>query len=165
MLTNDLVADAFGRVRKNVLETIKNLGPEELAWRPKEEANSIAWLVWHLTRIQDDHIADAAGTKQVWSEDWLKRFNLPFDVGDTGYGHRPDEVAAVKANAELLAQYHEATYEATMRFVAGLKEADYDKVVDKRWDPPVTLAVRLVSVIDDDMQHAGQAAYVRGLLP
>jgi hypothetical protein len=41
--------------------------------------------------------------------------------------------------------------------------ADLDRVVDKRWDPPVTLGVRLVSVVDDDAQHVGQAAYVRGL--
>ena len=39
-----------------------------------------------------------------------------------------------------------------------------DRVVDRTWDPPVTLGVRLVSILDDDTQHAGQAAYVRGLL-
>ncbi len=53
----------------------------------------------------------------------------------------------------------------TAEFVAGLSAADLDRVVDESWDPPVTLGVRLVSVVDDDAQHAGQAAYVRGLLP
>jgi hypothetical protein len=37
-------------------------------------------------------------------------------------------------------------------------------VVDASWDPPVTLGVRLVSVISDDLQHAGQAAYLRGMI-
>ena len=50
-------------------------------------------------------------------------------------------------------------------YVQGLGEADLDRVVDLNWDPPVTLGVRLVSVINDDLQHGGQAAYVRGMLP
>jgi uncharacterized damage-inducible protein DinB len=165
MPTNDLVADAFERVREHVLGTLQNLSQDELTYRPNDKANSIAWLVWHLTRIQDDHIAEAAGTKQIWSEEWLTKLKLPFNVRDTGYGHGVDEVGAVKASARLLAEYHEATYAATIRFIIALKERDYEKVVDRRWDPPVTLAVRLVSVIDDTMQHAGQAAYIRGLLP
>ena len=53
---------------------------------------------------------------------------------------------------------------ATAAFVAGLGEADLDRVVDTRWDPPVTLGVRLVSVVSDSLQHAGQASFVRGLL-
>ena len=52
----------------------------------------------------------------------------------------------------------------TVAHLAGLSEADLDRVVDERWDPPVTLGVRLVSVISDDLQHAGQAAYLRGLV-
>ena len=43
-------------------------------------------------------------------------------------------------------------------------EADLERVVDTSWDPPVTLGVRLISVISDDLQHAGQAAYAAGLL-
>ena len=42
-------------------------------------------------------------------------------------------------------------------------DADLDRVVDERWDPPVTLAVRLVSVLADGLEHAGQAAYIRGV--
>ncbi len=47
---------------------------------------------------------------------------------------------------------------------SGLQPADLDVVVDERWDPPVTLGVRLVSVVNEVNQHVGQAAYVRGLL-
>jgi hypothetical protein len=38
-------------------------------------------------------------------------------------------------------------------------------VVDDSWDPPVTVSIRLVSILADDLQHAGQAAYARGVLP
>jgi uncharacterized damage-inducible protein DinB len=159
-----LLVDAFGRIREIVHHTVDGLSEDQLAHRPGGEANSIAWLVWHLTRVQDDHVAKAAGTEQVWPK-WANRFDLPFDVRDTGYGHDSAAVAAVRAPAELLTAYHDAAFERTLEYVREITDADLDRVVDRRWDPPVTLAVRLVSVVSDDLQHAGQAAFVRGLLP
>lgn len=165
MTTGELFADAFGRVREAVCDVVDGLSADQLAWRADAQANSIAWLVWHLTRIQDDHVAAVAGVDQAWTASgWAPRFVLPFDVADTGYGHASTEIAAVVADAEALRGYHEAVYENTLRFVGGLVEGDLDRIVDERWDPPVTMGVRLVSVITDDLQHAGQAAFVRGLL-
>lgn len=136
--------------------------PEQLSFRVDDEANSIAWLVWHLTRIQDDHIAGAGEFKQVWTSDgWSERFALPFDDSATGYGHSADEVAAVQGESgELLTGYHDAVFEQTRRFVEPLSDADFDRIVDESWDPPVSLGARLVSVISDNLQHAGQAAFV-----
>jgi hypothetical protein len=127
-------------------------------------ANSIGWLIWHLTRVQDDHVAAAGGLTQVWLSGWEQRFGLPLDPRDHGYGHSSEQAAAVKAPASLLAGYHDATYEQTIAFVRTLTEADMAKVVDRAWRPPVTMAVRLVSVLADDLQHAGQAAFIRGLI-
>jgi uncharacterized damage-inducible protein DinB len=161
----DLLVDPFGRIRQTVHDAIEGLTPADLVFRPDGEANSIAWLVWHLTRIQDDHIADLAGAEQVWtSSGWAARFRLPLDVSDTGYGHSPLQVAAVTADSEMLGGYHDAVHQATVRFVQRVTESDLDQIVDERWDPPVTLGVRLVSVVSDDLQHVGQAAYVRGLI-
>ena len=166
MNLGELLADEFGRIRGVVLAAVRGLSEDQLAFRPSDEANSIAWLVWHLTRIQDDHIAGVAGTEQAWtSEGWADRFGLPFPTAETGYGHSSAEVAAVRASADLLTGYHEAVFGHTTKYVQGLTEADLDRVVDEHWDPPVTLGVRLVSVVSDDLQHGGQAAYVRGLLP
>ncbi len=165
MTSNDILADAFERVRDAVHPAANGLSPEELAFRPDPESNSIAWLVWHLTRIQDDHVAGLRGSEQVWNAGgWAKRFDLPLDDADTGYGHGPEDVAAVVADSQRLLGYFEDVHQQTQRFVAALGEADLDRVVDRDWDPPVTVAVRLVSVIADDLQHAGQAAYVRGIL-
>ncbi len=165
MTTADLLADAFSRIREVVHHTVDELKPDQLAARPGGQANSIAWLIWHLTRITDDHVAAAAGTEQAWTADgWAARFSLPFDVADTGYGHDSAEVGAVRVpSGELLTGYHDAVFEHTTRYVRDLTDADLDRIVDERWDPPVTLGVRLVSVISDGLQHAGQAAYVRGL--
>jgi hypothetical protein len=165
MTSNDLLADAFERVRDAVHPAVNGLTPEELAFRPDPESNSIAWLIWHLTRIQDDHVAGLDGIEQVWNKGgWAERFALPLDPGDTGYGHGPGDVAAVTADAPLLLGYYEDVHQKTQSFVATLSEEDFDRVIDEDWDPPVTVSIRLVSVIADDLQHAGQAAYVRGIL-
>jgi Protein of unknown function (DUF664) len=159
----DLLTDAFGRVQEVVHETVEGLTPAELSLCPDDTSNSIAWLVWHLTRIQDDHISEVAGREQVWiAGGWAERFGLPFDPAETGYGQSPEEVRAVKVGAESLLGYHDAVFEQTSSYVKDLSVADLDEVVDERWDPPVTLGVRMVSIISDDLQHAGQAAYIKG---
>jgi hypothetical protein len=70
----------------------------------------------------------------------------------------------VRATADLLLGYYNAVHDATLAYLSTVTAADLDRVVDTRWDPPVTLGVRLVSVVADDLQHAGQAEYIRGLV-
>jgi hypothetical protein len=168
MTSAGLLVDAFGRIRETVSDTIYGLSPEQLSYRISTDANPVGWLVWHLTRVQDDHVAAAFNVPQIWSRDgWAERFGLPAASMEIGYGHSSQQVAAVAARvcyADLLADYHEATYNQTIKLVSGITDADLERVVDTSWHPPVTLGVRLVSVINDDMQHAGQAAFVRGIL-
>jgi len=162
----DILIDGFGRIREVVHRVVTSLSPEDLAARVDPDANSIAWLVWHLTRVQDDHVSEVAGTEQIWtSQGWYSRFGLPFRPGATGYAHSSDDVGQVSGiPAELLSGYHDAVHAHTVEFVATLTDHDLDRIVDERWTPAVTLGVRLVSVIADDLQHAGQAAFVAGML-
>lgn len=166
VMTNaDLLTDAFNRIRDLVHRAAGDLTIDVLAQRIAPDANTIAWLVWHLTRIQDDHIADAAGREQVWTaEGWVARVGLPFPESATGYGHRAEDVAAVRVESDLLIGYHDAVHAQTIEFVRTLTDSDLDRIVDTAWNPPVSLGVRLVSVISDDLQHAGQAAFVRGIV-
>ena len=165
MASSDVLIDAFERVRDAVHPAVNGLTPEELAFRPDAESNSVGWLVWHLTRVQDDHVASLAGVPQVWTAaGWADRFSLPLDVADTGYGHDADAVAAVVTDAPSLLGYFEDVHAATVAYLATLSDGDLARVVDTHWDPPVTVGVRLVSVIADDLQHAGQAAYLRGIV-
>ncbi|MFR9799241.1 mycothiol transferase [Streptomyces sp. MS06] len=166
MHAKDILIEGYGRIREEVHAAVAGLGPDELNARPSHEANSVSWLVWHLTRIQDDHIADAFGLEQVWlSRDWHRAFGLGLPRLDTGYGHGPQQVGEVRVDsADLLTGYYDAVHEQSLQALRGLTAKDLERVVDKRWDPPVTLGVRLVSVLSDDLQHVGQAAYVRGLL-
>nr|WP_308102748.1 DUF664 domain-containing protein [Lentzea sp. CC55] len=166
MSAADVVLDGFDRVQQAVGRVLEGLSTSQLAHRVGGSANSIAWLVWHLTRVQDDHVAGLAGTGQVWTADgWADRFGLPLPPEDTGYGHDDEQVAAVVASSELLLGYHRAVYARTREYLRGVEPEAMSEVVDESWDPPVTRVVRLVSVIEDDLQHAGQAAFVRGLLP
>lgn len=164
MDAQELLRDAFGRIEETFAEVADGLDAETLNARPAPGANSIAWLLWHLSRVQDDHLAELAGLPQAW-EEWRERFGLALDPGDTGYGHSEEEVAAVRVDdVALLTGYHADVHALTARYVDRLDADDLDRVVDRRWDPPVTAAVRLVSVEGDCLQHLGQAAYVKGLL-
>ena len=166
MTSAELLVDMFERIRDDVHGAVRGLTPDQLAVRIDPDANSIAWLVWHLTRIQDDHVAAAARVEQVWtSAGWVERFGLPFEPGATGYAHSSADVAAVTVSSgDLLPDYHDAVHARTIRFVEGIADADLDRIVDDSWDPPVTLGVRLVSVVNDNTEHAGQGAFVRGLV-
>ena len=165
MTVADLLTDAFDRIREEVHNAVDNLTKDELAFRVDGDTNSIGWLVWHLSRVQDDHVCGVTGAEQVWTaRGWADRFGLPFAPLATGYGDNSAEVGAVQVDAELLTGYHDEVTEATLRYVKTLTDADLSRVVDESWDPPVTLGVRLVSVISDDLQHAGQAALIRGII-
>ena len=162
----EILVDAFGRVRELVVDLCAGLTPEQAAYRQTPEANSIGWLLWHLIRIQDDHLSGVTGDEQVWTaEGWFDRFALPFAPDEHGYGHSAERVEQTRVDPALLDGYHAAVHERTLAYVSTVSPDELARVVDEAWDPPVTASVRLVSVIGDCLQHLGQAAYLRGVLP
>jgi uncharacterized damage-inducible protein DinB len=165
MTSSQLLTDGYTRINELVARALKDATPTELAFRPDPGGNSIAWLVWHLTRVQDSHLAEIRDEDERWvSEGWAERFELPLAVASTGFGHTSEQVALLgSASRELLQGYHNDVHEHSRRFLEGLTDPDLDRVVDTSWNPPVTLGVRLVSVLSDNLQHAGQAVFVRGI--
>jgi Protein of unknown function (DUF664) len=162
----ELLRDAFTRLIEHVDELTEGLTEDQADYRPSPNANSVAWLIWHSARVQDIQLAPIAGVEQVWTQEgWVDRFGLDLPRDDTGYGHGPEEVAKVRAPADLLAGYYHAVHNLTLEYVAGVTAEDLARVVDRNWDPPVTASARLVSIIDDCAQHLGQAAYLLGILP
>ena len=161
-----LLLELYGRIPPLARLAVDGVPLERLTEAPAPGANTIAWLVWHLTRVQDHHVAELLGADQIWVDgDWARRFGLDPDPSNTGYGHTAEQMGMVRPEApEALHEYLEAVDSRARAVLAGLVPADLDRIVDRRWDPPVTLGVRLVSIADDSLQHAGQAAFVRGLL-
>jgi uncharacterized damage-inducible protein DinB len=164
--TSSLLQELYGRILPLAQRAVEGLGPDRLVERPAPNANTIGWLVWHLARVQDHHVSELLDAEQLWvTGDWSGRFGLEPDPSNTGYGHSAEDVAAVRPDgAEALVGYLDAVQQRTIAMLESLTDTDLDRVVDRRWDPPVTLGVRLVSIADDSLQHAGQAAYARGLL-
>src|SRR3954471_9797768 len=163
MRSRDLLLYAYEQIQATLRRGLDGLTAEQLTARLEPEANTVAWLAWHLLRVQDDHVAEVAGREQVWTaQGFAQRFDLPFGDDATGYGFGPDDVAAVRVESpQLLLDYAAAVHEQTKECVSGLSDDALDRIVARRWAPPVTLGVRLVSVLSDDLQHIGQAAYLR----
>lgn len=161
-----LLIEIYGRIPPLAEGAVEGLTADQLATAPSPGANTIGWLIWHLTRVQDHHVAELMETDQIWTTgDWAAHCGLSPDPNNTGYGHDPEQVLAVRPESpDVLLGYLDAVHERTCGMLEGLSADDLDRVVDRRWDPPVTMGVRLVSIADDCMQHAGQAAYVRGIL-
>lgn len=164
--TTRLLLDAFERVHETVPTVVSGLSVPELTWRPDTDANPIGWLIWHLSRVQDSHLSDLAASPQLWIQGgWAERFALPYDESAIGYGQDSEDVGQFSLNApSLLREYHEAVHSRTTQIIPSFSEDDYDRVIDDSYDPPVTIGVRLMSVVNDITQHVGQAAYVRGLV-
>lgn len=161
----ELLRDSLTRLIEHVDELTDGLPDDVSSWQPVAGANSIAWLIWHSARQHDVQLAAIAGTEQVWIRDgWRERFALDLPGNDMGYGHTPEQVAKVRAPAELLSGYYHAVYKVSLEYVASIDDEELGRIVDDNWDPPVTASVRLVSIIDDSAQHLGQAKYIKGTL-
>ncbi len=158
-----LLIDGYGRVLEVLEEALGGMSPQELDRQPHPDCNSVGWLAWHLTRIQDDHISALMGKEQLWTEGgWHARFSRPASAGDLGFGHSPEDVAAFKSpDARTFLEYHRAVLDRTRNYIRSLTAADLDRELDEPWyQPPPTVGVRLISVLADNRQ----AAYVRGFL-
>ena len=162
----DLLADGYGRIPEFMENVLSGLNQDDLNWQPHDDCNSIGWLCWHLTRQQDAQIATLMGEEQLWVKDgWHAKFNREPDAGDSGFGYTPEQVTGFKSPpARILLDYQRAVVDRSKNYFKTLSKADLDRELDEPWFQPLpTVGVRLISVLEDSMLHAGQAAYIRGL--
>jgi hypothetical protein len=165
MDVSGLLVELYGRVPPLAERAVKDLDAAQLQQLPEPGTNSIGWLVWHLARVQDHHMAELLDADQVWAGGhWAAHFGLEPDPNNIGYGHSADDVAAVRPDGpRSLLAYLDAVQTRTLAILVALSPPDLDRIVDRRWDPPVSMGVRLISIADDSLQHVGQACYLRGL--
>jgi len=161
-----LLLELYSRIPPLAQSAVDGVAPEKLIESPGRETNHIAWLIWHCARVQDHHVGEILEIDQLWiGDDWAARFGLDPDPSNIGYGHSSADVATVRPDGPaVLLEYLAAVDGRTREMLAKLSPEDLDRIVDRRWDPPVTLGVRLVSIADDSLQHVGQALYLKGLL-
>ena len=159
-----LIIDIYVRISQVLERALEGLTQDDLNQQPNPGSNSMGWLAWHLTRVQDRAIADLAGEEQLWiKNEWHSRFIRPADPQDVGVGHSSEDLAAFRSpDAQTLLAYHHAVLERSKHYINNLSQTDLDREIDHPKYPRVGL--RLQSIISDNLQHAGQVAYVRGLL-
>ena len=162
----DLLADCYGRVLEFLENVLEGLTEDELNWQPCQDCNSIGWLAWHLTRQHDAQVASLIGEDQLWINDgWHAKFGRAPDPQDIGFGHTLEQVTAFKSpDIQTFLDYHSAVLKRSKNYFLTLSQTDLDRKLDEPWFQPLpTVGVRLISILEDSMLHAGQAAYVRGL--
>jgi len=163
----ELIIDSYGRALQRLEQALDGLSPDDSNWQPHPDCNSMGWLTWHLTRTQDAQITDLMGGEQVWLRDgWHAKFNRPPDPSDTGFGNSSEDVAAFKSpDARVMLDYHRAVLEQTKQYLKSLSLSDLNRELNEPWYQPLpTVGVRIISIMNDCLQHTGQVAYVRGLL-
>ena len=165
-----LLADGLDRSRERFDRALDGVTLEQANARPASglapRIDSLTWLAWHTAREIDLQISALAGAEPLWTgAGFSARFALPLPDDTEDWRHAPEQAALVRVNdLALLTDYLDAACALAHEYLDGLEAAALDEVVDRSWDPPVTRAARLVSIIDDAAQHSGQAVYARRLL-
>jgi hypothetical protein len=128
MDVRELLTDGFERIDALYDDLADGLDERALNHRPGGTGNPIGWLLWHLARVQDDHVAGLTGEAQVW-ERWQERFGLDNGTDDIGFGHTSAQVDAVRIeDPALLVGYHRDVARATSQYLARVDEAELDRV-------------------------------------
>lgn len=162
MIGNDIFLDGFARVYESLHRMLPDLTEDELI---KEPHPPMGWLAWRLTRIMDGNVANLAGRTQLWiGEGWAARFGMSPQPADFGRSltHTREQARAFRASAELLLAYHDAVYEEMKKYIGGLTADDLARQLDEpQFQPLPTVAVRLMSVLENGLNNAGQIGYLK----
>ncbi len=159
-----LLVNVFERTTQTLEKALDGLSAYDLHYVPVPDSNSIAWLAWHLTRVQDSAVSGLIGKEQRWiTEKWYSKFNRTPDPRDLGVGHTAEDVSKLKPpDAKSLLDYHHAVAKQTKEYLEKLTEAELAREIDNPRSP--TVGLRLSGIINDNIQHLGQIAYIRGMV-
>ena len=144
---------------------IAGLTPAEARWQPTVHTNHIAWLVWHMARVEDRWVnRHLRRTAEVWTADgWADRFSM--DPESTGFGQTMEDVRAMPEIALTdLRAYFDAVRAVTRQYLDQATDADL-----AREYPHPHLGARpgtwiVGHILVEESQHTGQAALLRGMI-
>ena len=145
---------------------LEGLDESAMARQPTDQCNSVAWILWHLTRVTDMFIhTRLRDLTQVWvSEGWHEKFRMPADEEDRGVGWSASDVAQWRAPAkEVQLAYYEAVKNHAREFLANITTEELEReIVINPVPEPRTVAVCMGQMVWDTVAHGGQIAYLRG---
>ena len=166
MAASDVIKTSLERNWGMVDRALEGLDDTTLASRINDQSNSIAWLLWHMTRVVDTFIHTRLQDKpQLWILDgWCEKCGLSEDPETTGQGWSSERVAAWTLPPRVvLLGYLEATKNATKEYLDGLSDDDLNAT---RMVPPATeprsVSEMLGIMVFDNIVHGGQIAFLRG---
>ena len=174
MNINRFVEDCLEDYRRRVYAATAPLSEDEMHWRPDDESNCIAFIIWHAARVEDRLInVFARGADEIWLRDgWSAKTGIP--EADHGVNYTLEQVAAFPSiTKEQLQQYFDSVREETLPYLRGLGADDFDEVPDRTPFPEMPASVRyfqgrsvggiLRQLIGEQDQHLGQVSFIRGL--
>lgn len=165
MNASDVFKLGLSRNNAIIALAIKDLSEDDIHDQPGESDNTIAWMIWHQTRYEDNSIAVMSGGEQVWTTGkWHEKFGMPPDPENNGVGHKPDQVRSFRAAKDDLLAYMAAVRPQTKSYLGGLSETDLDRTLTNIFGEALTVGEWLTRLLGDHTQHAGQICYLRGHL-
>jgi uncharacterized damage-inducible protein DinB len=144
--------------------TIEGLTPDEMRWQPTPHTNHIAWLVWHLARVEDRWVSRLRQAPEVWNDEgWANRFRM--DPESNGFGQTMEEVRAMPEIAlQDLMAYFDAVRVVTRHYLEQATDADLAQTYPHPRFGECTGAWIVGHILVEESQHVGQVALIRGMV-
>ena len=146
--------------------SLEGVDDATIARFPADQCNSIAWILWHMSRVVDSFIQDRLQSNlQLWMQDaWYRRFAMGDDPDDRGFGWSYDRVKAwVPPSRDTLVEYYEAVKASSRKYLSSLSDAELQ---ERRVIPPAaeprTVGAALGQMVWESVAHGGQIAYISG---
>ena len=167
MAANEGLLIAHQRNWEMIDVALETLDDSLLARQPAEDCNSVAWIMWHMSRVVDTFIhTRLQGSPQLWLEcGWAQKFGMDADPEDRGVGWTGEQVSAWKVPAkDVQLGYYNAVKAAAEKYISSLSDADLQviSVIPPTLEPR-SVAAALGQMTWDAVAHGGQIAYLRGL--
>ena len=158
----EFISESLAQVHLRLMETCEGLTQEQVLWRPVPGTNNIGFILWHMSRAQDNTARQlAGGGPGLWeSEKWYEKFDQPIDSPDPG--DKMGLQALPIPDLEVLIGYSQAAHRWTLELLKDLDPATLDRAVDPS-RPERTLIRLLRHAITHKNNHHGQIDYIRGL--
>ena len=165
MEANEFLTKMLKANRSMVRKALDGLSDEEVAKRPNSECNSMAWLLWHIARVEDSLVSAMDGSGELWADGWAEKCGISAETEGMGFGHKAEDLESFSVGSvEALKEYFGRTEKKVADYLASLSPEDLDKQVPAvMGEGTVALARHVQILVNEALVHGGQIAYLRGL--